>query len=432
MATPSNPPWGTDRNKATLPKWMDPNGTQGQVTILSMVPKDGKFPNNPFVIGKSIQQAAGKIAEASTENRGTRYILKVRSQDQVNKLLALTELIDGTKVEVILHPTLNFVRCKVNCVEAINASEEELLEDLKPQGVQAVRRITRNENGVTVNTPTLILTISGTVIPRHIVFDPLVVRTQIYYPSPMTCFNCLDVGHTKTRCRAEGRCRNCSENHQQVPGQNCSKPAFCFHCKEGHRPMFRGCKRFEMEKEIVSIKVNNNMTFPEAKKEYERTHSNTSYAAVSSVQNRLKEDAQQREIDLMRKEVERRKGLEQELNALRKILEELQIENQIEKKKKKRNRKNKKKDDDEQTSEAEMDHVQVKRKKEKAQPGSISPPCKKSVGEPKGYPSFQKVTSDELLMEEDFSFSGEEEGATGRFLDTGPLTTPCNGSYHLQ
>ena len=98
--------------------------------------------------------------------------------------------------------------------------------------------------------------------------------------------------------------------------------------------MFRGCKRFEMEKEIVSIKVNNNMTFPEAKREYERTHSSTSYAAVSSVQNRLKEDAQQREIDLMRKEVERRKGLEQELNALRKILEELQIENQIEKKKK--------------------------------------------------------------------------------------------------
>ena len=389
MATSANPIWGTDKNKATLPNWMDPQGTHGQITILSMVPKEGRFPNNPFVIGKSIQRVAGKIAEASTENRGTRYILKVRNQDQVVKLLTLTELIDGTKVEVSLHPTLNFVQCKVNCVEAINASVEELLEDLKPQGVRAVRRITRNENGVRVNTPTLILTISGTVIPRQIIFDPLVVRTQLYYPSPMTCFNCLDVGHTKTRCRAERRCRNCSGNHPQNPGQNCSKPAYCFLCKESDRPMIKGCKRYEIEKEIISIKVNNNMTFPEAKKEYERTHSSTSYAAVSSVQNRLKEDAKQREIDRLRKELERKKEMEQEINTLRKILEELQ-----EKKKTKRNRKNKKKDDDEQTSEAEMDHVQVKRKKEKAQFGSISPPCKKNVGEPKGYPHFQKVASD--------------------------------------
>jgi len=199
------------------------------------------------VIGKSIQQAAVKIEEAVTKNQATRCVLKVRSGDQVKKLLALTKLIDGNKVETTLHPTQNAVQCKVSCMEAINASVEELLEDLKSQGVTGVRRITRYENGIRVKTPMLVLTISGTVIPRHIVFDSLAVRTQTYCPSPMTCFNCLNCGHAKKRCKTAERCHNCSKNHPQNGEQTNPDPAYCFHYKEEPRPMTKDCTRFEME-----------------------------------------------------------------------------------------------------------------------------------------------------------------------------------------
>lgn len=53
------------------------------------------LPNNPFVIGKSIEQTCGKIESANTEENGTKYALKTRSVDQARKLLAMTKLIDG-------------------------------------------------------------------------------------------------------------------------------------------------------------------------------------------------------------------------------------------------------------------------------------------------------------------------------------------------
>lgn len=451
-------PLGTDGNRETLPRWMDPKRTHGQLIVLAMVPTEGNFPDNPFVIGKSIEQAAGKIQEAVTESRGTKYVLRVRNQEQVEKLLALTKLIDGTKVEVTLHPTLNFVQCKVSCREAINASVEELLEGLKPQGVTGVRRITRYENGVKVNTPTLVLTISGTVIPRRIAFGPLMVRTETYYPSPMTCFNCFDIGHTKKNCKIAGRCQNCSKNHSQDVGQTCPDPAYCFHCKENHRPMSKGCKRYETEVKIISIKVNNNMTFPEAKKEYERIHGSSSYAAVSSVQTRLKEDEKQREIDMLRKELDRMKGLrlnaaqnqlkedekqreidslrkelhrmkglEQEVHTLRKVIEDLQM-----KKKNKRSRKNKKKGDDVQSSDAEeeMECQQLKRKNDKANSGTISPPLKKLVSGPVGHTvsevgtqdEFDQTYSDDPMTDDDLKAVKQkrERGASGGAVNRHP------------
>lgn len=68
--------------------------------------------------------------------------------------------------------------------------------------------------------------------------------------------------------------------------------------------------QYEKETEIIAIKVNNNMTFQEAKKEYEWTRGNSSYAVVSLDQNRLKE-VKQREINMPCHQLEKMKGLQQ-------------------------------------------------------------------------------------------------------------------------
>lgn len=99
---------------------------------------------------------------------------------------------------------------------------------------------------------------------------------------------------------------------------------------------------------------------------------------MSSVQNRLNQDAKQREIDLLRKELERMKDLEYELTTLRMVLEDIQ-----KKRKKKRSRKNKRKEDEAQSSETEEDTDQLyqKRKNDEPNSGTSSPPYKNSWAE---------------------------------------------------
>lgn len=69
------PPWGSGGGERRLPDWMDPNGNHGELVILLMVPKDGqKFPDNPFIVGRSLEQAIGGKLETltpTTRERGT-------------------------------------------------------------------------------------------------------------------------------------------------------------------------------------------------------------------------------------------------------------------------------------------------------------------------------------------------------------------------
>lgn len=360
------PPWGSGGGERRLPDWMDPNGNQGELVILLMVPKDGqKFPDNPFIVGRSLEQAiGGKLDDSYTDNKGTRYILKVRSEAKAKKLLAMKKLIDGTDVEVQSHPTLNLVKCVVNCPEAVNMSEELLQEELSSQGVTKVHRILRRVNNDKVNTPTLILTVSGTVVPRHIWFGSLRIATRVYFPSPMMCYKCFAYGHTKMRCQGQERCQNCSKTHQ-IDENGCPNPAKCLHCDESHPTTSKKCKVYLKEEEIIRIKVNTGVSFVEAKKEYERCHGSQSYAGVSGVQDRLKQDEKDREIQLLRSEIAK----------LRKTVEELS--------KKKRSKKDRKivilKGSDSEMDGEETD--KTAKRKQQSGSGDVSPPHKRSVND---------------------------------------------------
>lgn len=372
------PPWGKDGNGRTLPEWMDPKGNHGALVVLSMIPmQGGKFPDNPFIVGRSLEQAVGgKLDESYTENKGTRYVLKVRSEEKAQKLLALTKLMDGTLVEIQLHPTMNFVKCVVSCPEAINMDKELLESELESQGVTEAYRITRLEGRSRINTPTLILTIKGTVIPKHIWFGSLRVTTRMYYPTPMMCYRCFSYGHTKNRCQQQERCRNCSGIHKIDPEVRCLEPPKCIHCNESHPSTSKACKVFKKEEDIIRIKVNSGMSFAEAKKEYERAHGEKSYAGVSGAQNRLKQDEKDREIQLLRAELERMKGVDNELAKLRKMVEELSSKKQHKRSKKERQMAIPKETDSDMDGDENDKNA---KRKQQGGSGDISPPYKKSV-----------------------------------------------------
>lgn len=299
-------------NDRTVPEWMDSANVYGQRIILqlSTANEGTSLPKNPFIIGKAIERTCGKIESANTEEKGSKYVIKTRSIEQAKKLLQMRELDDGTKVKVVLHPLLNRCRCVVSCREVVDMTEEELVKELSDQGIFAVRRITRREGSGKVNTPTLVLSIHGTVVPRHIKFGPLRIPTRLFYPSPMICFKCCSYGHTKERCHNAEICRNCSENHP-LENNTCNKNPFCKNCRGNHSPTSRNCAIYAKEEKIIKIKIETGISFGEARKEYEKLHGSQSYAAVSSAQGRLEQIRKEGE-----KDIEIRK-LKEELAKLR-------------------------------------------------------------------------------------------------------------------
>jgi len=275
---------------------MDPTNSFGELTFLQLISKgDAPLPKNPFIIGKSVENAAGQIEGAVTEAQGTKYTLRVRNPAQVEKLLKMTKLIDETEVIVQPHPNLNISRCVISSFDLIHMDEKDILEGLVEQreGVIFVKRITRMQDGKRVNTPALILTFNKCTYPSHVKIGLLRTSTRPYYPNPLLCYGCFSYGHPRARCPGPQRCFNCSNEHQE---EECREAAHCRNCDGNHRPNSRQCPVYKKEMDIIRVKVDNNITYPEAKKRVGETRG--SYAAVTAQQtaDRVKIEALEKKM----------------------------------------------------------------------------------------------------------------------------------------
>lgn len=227
---------------------------------------------NPFIIGKTINKNAGKPLEVRAMRGGTSYLVKCDSLEQANKLLKVSQLTDNTTVKTELHRTLNSSRCVVFCREVEDMTEDELKQELSSQGVTEVKRITKRVEGKVTPLPILILTINGTSVPEHLNFGALRVKTRAYYPSPLICFNCGRFGHMGKNCKTAKRCNKCSLEHEDM--EECTNEKKCINCKEGHSAFDKRCPIYRREVEIIKIKTDRNISFVEAKREYNVRHAN--------------------------------------------------------------------------------------------------------------------------------------------------------------
>ncbi|XP_055605309.1 uncharacterized protein LOC129753517 [Uranotaenia lowii] len=258
----------------TIPTWMDPQNLYGRLYYLTLKAADGhKLPQNPFLIGRSVEQkAGGKIDGAFFEKKNEWYVLKCRSKELVRELAKLTCLSDGTPIVVGRHPSLNIRKCVVTCHEAEGMKEKELLDELSPQKVIDVRRITKKTPAGIVGTPTMILTISSTVIPEFIHFGFLRVRTRLYYPLPLLCRNCLRYGHTKKKCTSPLSCSKC--NSSEHNSENCKNHPYCGKCEmEGHSPINRSCPTWLTETAAIKISTEQYIPIAVARKMIKPTNS---------------------------------------------------------------------------------------------------------------------------------------------------------------
>lgn len=218
-----------------------------------------------FLVAKFLESVAGKNYKAKKLTFGD-VLIEVSHKEQANKLLQQTN-IDGLEITITPHRTLNCSQGVISKLDLINETETDILEGLRDQGVTAVRRITIRQDSKEIKTKHVILTFDRTPLLEILTAGYLRCPTRPYVPNPRRCYKCQRYGHGTNSCRGRPKCAKCGQPDHLT--DNCDASNFtCPNCHGPHAAYSRSCETFKQEKQIITLKVNENISFPEARKRF--------------------------------------------------------------------------------------------------------------------------------------------------------------------
>lgn len=239
---------------------------------------------SPFSIAKSIERVTGRCLQSWMERKSGHLCVQVKNLAAAERLLRMKCIRVGSNeeipVEIVSCDNLNQSKVLVYCESVINESESVIVKEMADQKVVAVRRITKLVDGKPKNTPLLILTIDSICPPEYLKVGLVRVKTRPYFPKPMRCFNCLKFGHIKDKCDKEKVCQNCSGSFH---GNECENVPKCVNCGQQHATMSKVCPATQKEESICKIKVHHRVSFPEARRIFESSVKNTTYAEAARI-----------------------------------------------------------------------------------------------------------------------------------------------------
>lgn len=237
---------------------------------------------SPFLIAKNVETVAGKCLQSWMERVSGHMCVQVKNALAAERLLKLKHLQNSSgesiPIEIVNCDYLNQSKVMIYCENIVYETEKDIMEALAAQKVVGVRRITKLVDGRLRNTPLLILTIDSVTVPDYMKVGLLRVKTRPYYPKPMRCFNCLQFGHIKDKCKDSKICQNCAGPFH---GDECEEPSKCACCGKQHGTLSRDCLITQEQHEICKIKAIQRVSFPEARRIYESTVNKRSYAETT-------------------------------------------------------------------------------------------------------------------------------------------------------
>ena len=151
----------------------------------------------------------------------------------------------------------------IRCPNLRGCSEQEIFDEMKSQGVTAVKRFRVRKDGQLKDTNTFVFTFNTPVLPTtsKIAF----LRVDVYIPNPIRCFQCQQYGYHEDKCKNHPVCSKCDEpaiHHETL----CKNPSKRVNCGESHTANSKEGKGWLKEKEILRVKFTRNISFPEARK----------------------------------------------------------------------------------------------------------------------------------------------------------------------
>ncbi|GBM42979.1 hypothetical protein AVEN_184712-1 [Araneus ventricosus] len=217
---------------------------------------------SPFLVEKAITGSVGTVASTKLMRSGD-LLVEVASLKQAQQILKLNSL-SAIPISVQPHLSLNTSKGVITCGRLLNLTNEEITRELTGQGVKDVRRINIRRDGELVPTKHFILTFNTPRLPEYIKAGYVRCSVRPYIPNPLRCFKCQRFGHSKTNCRGTLTCARCAVAGHESTG--CTAIEKCVNCQGNHTSFSRSCPKWELEKEIVTTKFRNNISFPEARR----------------------------------------------------------------------------------------------------------------------------------------------------------------------
>ena len=128
------------------------------------------------------------------------------------------------------------------------------------------------------------------------------VGVDLYIPNPLQCYTCYIYGHHERRCNktgSEGLCRHCGEVACTHDSTNCKNSIKCANCGGEHIGTSRTCPVWKREKEIVTVKYKESLSFPKARKIVDSRRNLTNlYSKVTKPIPKEVIDAQTQTVDV--------------------------------------------------------------------------------------------------------------------------------------
>ena len=122
-----------------------------------------------------------------------------------------SKMLLGVSVKVSPHRSLNVSRGVIRSRDIASCSIEEIVDELRPQGVTAAVIIHVRDGDSKHRTNMVILTFASTEPPKHITAGYMRVPVDPYIQNPLRCFNCQKYGHSSRACKNSATCVKCGE-----------------------------------------------------------------------------------------------------------------------------------------------------------------------------------------------------------------------------
>lgn len=223
---------------------------------------------NIFKADRAINRYIGDYEKITEDPQTKSLTIEVRTEEQGSKLLQMKELL-SEPITVAPHEAHNQSKGVVTCTRLNGYSNEDIVEGLAEEGVILCQRIIRKPKSPNPEpTSTLILTFNKPDLPdRILITTGYKERVRQFIPLPKRCFNCQNYGHSGAKCRkALPTCFRCGEDVEgDHKPETCRQPIKCIHCNEPHTVAARTCSKYIFEKEVLTIKTKEHLSFPEAR-----------------------------------------------------------------------------------------------------------------------------------------------------------------------
>lgn len=256
------------------------------VLISSSDPKKQLSELSPFAIKKGVESISTEFTSITLLRDGNLLIL-TRNARVAEKFVKTKSLSNVCSISCKLHDTLNSVKGVIYAPCLINVPEQEIVQEMKEQGVTDVYKFTKPSDDGKSRIPTgkIIVTFDLYRLPTTVDVAWYKCKVEHYIPNPMRCKNCQKLGHTKNRCKGNATCPECSLP-PHAP-EKCTR-IFCTNCSEAHSSADKNCPRYVQMKEVLKIKTKNYCSIAEARRKYrennpiQTANQNNTYASISS------------------------------------------------------------------------------------------------------------------------------------------------------